>query len=702
MGVFRKLSLTVKFISIVGLVIAMVFGSMLLVNLGQLKTVSVANGELSAEMAGKEYAAKFMDEMRSWESALAALGTVLEQSRKRRDLSREEVVSLLRGVLEKRHGAFGLYTLWEPNAFDGNDAANRNKAVYDDGTGRFLPYLFMDNGKVAAEPLKDYETQGAGDYYLLAKESKKLTYMEPYTYEAAGQQIEMMSVVQPIVDESGAFLGIVGVDLSLTYLQEEAMKYEPLGGYVSLIAPSGIYAANPNDPESVLKPYGDNPEKEALWRQVTSEGVLKGYTMNSKGQEVLRTFEPIRMPGSDQTWYTQAAVEEATIMETYTEARMASVLAVVAAILVLGAILALLVWRMVITPLRALSGKLQLMAGGDLTQRLEVRTGDEFGRMAEHFNAMSVKLRAMLQLVSELSAAVGATSRQLTASAEQTGQAAETIAESISRVAEGALHQNDYAAESSQAMNEMATGVKRIADSSSAVSESAYEVAEQTKRGGIRLREAAGQMEELQSSVEETGAAIVRLGERSAAIGGMIDLITNISTQTNLLALNAAIEASRVGEHGKGFAVVAAEIRKLADQTKQAADQVTELVEHVQSDTGEASRAMAAGKAKVEQGVKSVTDSGLLFAAILTEMTQVNGQIQEVSAAAQQMTAGTEQISASVAQLAGLASEASADAQSVAAASEEQLASMEEITSSAEALSEMVQELLERLSHFKV
>jgi methyl-accepting chemotaxis protein len=251
-------------------------------------------------------------------------------------------------------------------------------------------------------------------------------------------------------------------------------------------------------------------------------------------------------------------------------------------------------------------------------------------------------------------------------------------------------------------MSDLSVGVQRIADSSSAVSASADEVTDQTKRGSAQLQMAVSQMTELKQSVDETSQAIERLGERSVQISGIIGLISNISKQTNLLALNAAIEASRVGEHGRGFAVVASEIRMLADQTKQAAEQVTELVEHVVQDTNQASQAMAVGNEQVRIGVQGVSDSDLLFTSILAEMSQVTDQIQEVSAAAQQMTAGTEEISASVKVLADLASEASADSQSVAAASEEQLASMEEITASTESLSSMVQDLLDKLSYFKI
>lgn len=702
MTVFRKLSLTFKFIAVVGLVIALVLGSILLANLQQLRSTSISKGELEAEKAGMEYATTIENKMTELEATLQTLSSLLVDTRKANSLSREDAIAIMSRVLQERPDVFGIYTLWEPGAFDGNDQANRSKAAYDDTSGRFVPYLIHDGKNVAAEPLKDYETPGAGDYYLIPKASKKLSYIEPYTYEAAGVQTELMSIVYPILDAKGAFLGIVGIDLSLSELQAEAAQYKPLEGYVALITSKGVYAANPNDPASILQAYGDSPDKQQLWEQVISGKNHKAYTMNSEGLSVLRVFETIQMPGSEQVWYTQTAVSKDVILAEYNKAKLIAILTAAAAMLILAGVMAFLIWSMVIKPLRMLSGKLQLMSQGDLTQQLQIRTGDEFGIMGGHFNEMTSKLRGMFRLVSDLSMAVGATSEQLTASAEQTGKASETIAVSIGHVAEGAQSQHGYASEASQAMGEMTIGVQRIADSSASVSSSAEDVAQQTKAGSAQLQAAIHLMDELQRSVAETGSAIDRLGQRSDQIGGMIDIISGISTQTNLLALNAAIEASRVGEHGRGFAVVAAEIRKLAEQTKKAAEQVTGLVEDVRGDTHKAAQTMAAGNEKVQQGVKSVADSGQLFASILTEMSQVNDQIQEVSAAAQQMTASTEQISASVVQLADLASDASSESQSVAAASEEQLASMEEISASAEALSNMVQELLEKLDHFKI
>ncbi|MEK3883634.1 methyl-accepting chemotaxis protein [Paenibacillus sp. PL2-23] len=700
--IFRNMSISVKATIALILSIVLILGGNLIMSLNQLHTLSIDKGSLEGRTAGVQYATNLQTRMSHIHGVLQSFAQQLAVTREDQSLSREQVIAIMEHKLNRSSDLFGIYTLWEPNAFDSNDEANVNKAQYDDASGRFVPYLFRKDGQIQMEASLDYEASGAGDYYWLPKESKKVTYIDPYVYEAGGVKTNIMSVTQPILSREGEFLGIVGIDLTLEQMEQDAAQYKPMGGYVSLLTGSGTYVANPNDPESIMQHYGDNPQKEELWQKVIAGESLEGFTLNSKGNRVLRVFEPISMPGSDQVWYTQASIPESTIMGDYYKARSAAIITSVVGIALLIGILMFMIQRLVTKPLRVLSGKLQLMAQGDLTQQMLVRSGDEIGVMSGYFNDMTAKLREMFKLVSDLSMAVGATSEQLSASAEQNSSAAHTVAVSVGRIAEGAMTQNEQASESARSMNEMKLGAGRIAEFSSSVSSTADDVTNQTKAGSERLEATVSEMGEVVRSVEVTEDSIKRLEERSEQIVRMIDMISNISTQTNLLALNAAIEASRVGEHGRGFAVVAAEIRKLADQTKQAAEEVTSLVEAVRKDTSIASTTMAAGGEKVRSGMHSIHESQRVFELILSDMSTVNVQIQEVSASAQQMSASTDQVTDNVSQLADLASMAAADSQSVAAASEEQLASMEEIAASSAALSKMVEELLEKLSQFKI
>lgn len=698
----RNLSLTAKLLTLLGAVLVLVFGVLITVNLSQLKNVSLAKGELEAQNAGKSFALHIEKEMTSTHGLLTALTDTLQNARAHGSMNRAEIVELMRDMLTERPQLMGLYTLWEPGAFDRNDKQNVKLTAYDDETGRFIPYVTRRNNTIVTLPQVDYETPGEGDFYLVPKQTKKIYYMDPYVWNTDGETLLLMSIIMPITDEKGNFLGAVGADISLDSLQAEAGKYKPLGGYVSLIGQNGAYAANPNDPETLTKPFGDRADKEALWKKVQTGGGLSGYTINSKGEHVLRVFEPIVLPGGGPTWYTQTAVKEATIFQTYNTNRMESLVMAVGAMLLIGVLVALLLRYMVLRPIVALVEKLKHMADGDLTQKLDIRSGDEFGKMARYFNLMTTNLRDMFQTVADLAMSVGATSQQLTASAEQTSNASVTIAESMQEIAAGAELQNSHAGDTAKAMGEVSLGVQRIAESSVQVSQSAGDASAQTAAGNELIRTAVGQMEHMRQSVEDTETAIGRLMERTETIGSIIGLITGISTQTNMLALNASIEASRAGEAGRGFAVVAAEVRKLAGQTRQAAEQVSDLIGAVSADAANVSEAMNRGAAEVREGVRSVTRSGELFGSILTEIANVSDQIQEVSASAEQMTAGVEQVTGTVEQLSAIAKEATGHAQGVAAASEEQVAAMEEISASAEALSSMVQELMDKMARFKI
>lgn len=696
------LSLTLKMTSCLAALLLAVFAVLIPVNLNQIKTVSIEKGEAEAMQAAQEFASIFGKKLTGLKQELDMLAIVLRSAKESQTFSRAQAVELLKRMLEAHPDIVGTYTLWEPNAFDGKDAENVNKMPYDDNTGRFVPYIARSGDALIVEPLQNYETPGDGDFYLLAKQSKKVTLLEPYHYAIGGQDVPMTSLVVPVLDQKGEFMGMVGIDFALDSLQQEAAKHTPLGGYVTVITDDGNYVANPARPDRILQPYGDAPDKAKLLADLKAGKSTTGYAADANGNNALSVFLTVQPDGSDDAMYVETVIPEEQILAAYNESRTTSLMLGIAAMLVLGVALVIMIRYMIIRHVKTLVASVQRMAEGDLTQQVAIGSGDEFGQLAGSFNHMTKELRGMFHLVSDLSMSVGATSEQLTASAEQTSKAAETIARSIEEVAAGSEKQNSYAGETSKAMGEMAAGIEKIALSSSIVSASTHEVQLKTDLGNSRMKEAGEQMHRVRSSANEVGLAIARLGESSKEIGGIVSLISQISYQTNLLALNANIEAARAGEHGRGFAVVAGEVRKLADQTYRATGQIKELIEQIQTEADSAAGLMQQGASEVMAGEQSVAESASLFQAVADEMHLVSGQIEEVSAASEQMNASSQQVSASAEELSRLAGEASASSQSVAAASEEQLASMEQIASSSAALSDMVQELLEKLAKFKI
>ena len=370
--------------------------------------------------------------------------------------------------------------------------------------------------------------------------------------------------------------------------------------------------------------------------------------------------------------------------------------------LVLEMIIGLIIVRMIVNPIKDIQALMENAENGDLTVYGKYISNDELGQLTISFNQMMQRLRELMQQVNVISEQVAASSEELTASAEQTTQATNEITTSIQEVANGAEIQGQGATESSQAINEMAIGIQRVAESTSTVSELALETNKGANSGFEALERVIQQMDTINSAVNNSASVVKDLRYSSEQIGEITEVITSIAAQTNLLALNAAIEAARAGEHGQGFAVVADEVRKLAEQSKESADQITELIKKIQGDTSHAVGVMDKGTQEVKVGVNVVLEAEEGFKIILQNIEHVTAQIQEASAVSEEMSAGVEQVNASIGEIARISQVSAGNTQNVASASEEQLASMEEITSSAAALSKMAEELQAHVSQFKL
>ena len=390
-----KFSLTFKIVSVLVVILCVVFVIMVQLNLNNLKSISVAKGEVEAKYAGQEFGNDFEKKLSGLKMELDMLVLVLLNGKEANTFTREQVVSLLQEALKVNPDVIGAYTLWEPNAFDGKDAAHANKSLYDDETGRLIPYAVRNGEEILLEPLKGYETPGEGDYYQLPKKTKKVALLEPYAYEIAGNSVQVTSLVVPILDGDNRLLGIVGFDFTLESLQREAAKYSPLGGYVTMVSGKGNYIANPVHPNLISKPYGDDEEKAELFARVAAGEAAQGYSKDLSGDDALRMFQPIHVMGSDDVMYAETVIPKKKIMETYNKSRAETQWVSGIALVVLGLALAISIQRLIIRHLRRFVISVKNMADGDLTQKVDVKSKDEFGQLAGDFNHMTEELRRM-------------------------------------------------------------------------------------------------------------------------------------------------------------------------------------------------------------------------------------------------------------------------------------------------------------------
>ncbi|UZW66189.1 methyl-accepting chemotaxis protein [Priestia flexa] len=358
--------------------------------------------------------------------------------------------------------------------------------------------------------------------------------------------------------------------------------------------------------------------------------------------------------------------------------------------------------RLIAQPIRELRTLALQAADGDFTVKSTYKSKDEIGVLTNAFTDLIQNTRRVIQTTNMTSEQVAASSQQLSASAQQSTAASQHISSVMQELADGATQQADSVEKSMAVIENMAMSSSVVYDHIDKAATTAKEASHLSAEGSTAIQTVNTQMNSINDTVIGLSTVFQSLAERSNEIERINEVITNIAYQTNLLALNAAIEAARAGEHGKGFAVVAAEVRKLAEQSAQSAEQIAALVTLIQNETKQTTESIDSALAEVKEGMDVTTKAGTSFATINKTVTDLAAQIKEVTATVEELSIGTAQVTQAVFEVNGVAEEAASSTQNAAAATEEQLASMEEITASSTALASLAQELQESIQRFKV
>jgi methyl-accepting chemotaxis protein len=305
-------------------------------------------------------------------------------------------------------------------------------------------------------------------------------------------------------------------------------------------------------------------------------------------------------------------------------------------------------------PIQALVPFLRSVASGDLTGHLSLKRQDELGMLAQAANDMAAQLRGLITELQQAGLQITHSSTQVLANAEDH--------------ASGSVQQAASIAQVTATMEELTNTAKQIAQSATSVAKIADDSATAAHAGYSSVGEALEAMENIRRRVADISGKTLLLGERSRRISEVLNLIKEIAGEIHLLAVNAAIESAAAGEHGKRFAVVASEVRRLAERTRDSAEEIKAIVGEIQSATHSSVLATEQGVKEVEAGVMLATGARGSLEQIIQMVDRTTQAIRQITFATQQQQSASEQIVQTMREVAVVTSEAAAGMKQSAAA----------------------------------
>ncbi|EGP56990.1 methyl-accepting chemotaxis protein [Agrobacterium tumefaciens] len=597
--------------------------------------------------------------------------------------SRESIDRLLKRLLQDSPFAVGISTGWEPNAFDGRDKEFANAPGHD-ATGRFVPYYARKDGKVIEEALVDYETPGAGDYYLVPRRTGKDLMTEPYVYPINGKDVFMTSFMAPLMFD-GKFGGVIGVDIALDSLSSDLAKLKPLGeGYIALLSKDGSIVSHP-DTKTHGKALKDSGLDAAAWQaMIDNPGVARELTDAAGIRHMMLAVPAHVLP--DTTWFTIVSVPKSVLFAHLSTLALTSIAVIAIAAGLMVAIGWLLAARFGKRLNRVISATSQIAEGQTDVDLSEARHRDEIGEMARSLAVLRDATIAKVRLEDEAERNRALSDEERAERAaeaaerdQQTRAAVEALAEGLQKLADGDMThriEKTFAGSLDQVRHDFNASLEKLQSALSAVNRNAEairsgseeirtasdDLAKRTEQQAASVEQTAAALEEITTSLKDatlradeagqlvertrTGAAksgeVVRraveamsgIESSSREISNIIGVIDEIAFQTNLLALNAGVEAARAGSAGKGFAVVAQEVRELAQRSANAAKEIKALI----TKSGE----------QVHMGVSLVGETGAALAEIVDQVQEIDRNVTAIVRSSREQTTGLNEISSAV------------------------------------------------------
>ena len=647
---------TLLFVSVV-VICALLFGALAMFNLSSFSQQQIATTESElkksvvksmkdAGLLSGERVSKLIDQ--SFSPLFVAAKVLSKTAVPQQPMAREQVKYLAEHTLSAVDSLSSVYVHFEANGYDGRDNDFIANSAHSTDTGSLEIYWVKENGGVTSYPIEEASEKYANsrdengireaEWYLCSKDSVMPCALDPYLYEIEEGKEELMTTLTVPVVVNGDFRGLIGADINLPVVQgwitEQARSLFSGKSAITLVSQKGLLIASSKYPDDLSKSAQQTDSQLSSILKAQQDTFMQGNEWHVK--------VPISIEQAGVEWTLIVSVPQAVAMATVdnmiSQADESLSLTIFNFILFsaifVGIAIVFSLWlaKSISSPIKLVSHSIQALAEqeGDLTHKVDIESHKELILLARGFNQFIAKLAEMIGSSKHYS-------DELVLQFKRLGE----ISHSVELDTKSQQAELDNIA---TAMTEMAATAMEVAQLAASTAEGGSHANELLSNTQSLLSESVDEVQKLEQNMQLTSGQISKVAERSTDITSIVETIQSIAEQTNLLALNAAIEAARAGEQGRGFAVVADEVRSLAARTQSSTQDISELINNLQSDVEKAVSRLEQIQSTVSGSVEKTQISYQRLTETMDSIQAINESSEQVATAAEEQSQVSEDI----------------------------------------------------------